>query len=160
MEGVRARPAYVASASVLHIAYDEYIVEFDPGCEAMIFSTDGVPLQGKVLAADNDAASSHYCLGITGGFDGNRRVEHIVPREAVLRGTYEVVIESSCNGMFGVPMNGNLIEPPDVSLCVGFLKRLTHHFLDEQVLWTRICGPRRPEPRRMYICTPSLAQGG
>jgi hypothetical protein len=21
-------------------------VEFDPGCEAMIFSTDGVPLQG------------------------------------------------------------------------------------------------------------------
>ena len=47
---------------------DEFrTIEFDPGYEAMIFSADGVPLQGKVLAADNDAASS---LGITSGFDG------------------------------------------------------------------------------------------
>ena len=54
---------------------------------------------------------------ITSVFDGNRHVERILPREAVLQGTYEVIIESSCNDMFGVPMNGNLIEPPDVSLC-------------------------------------------
>ena len=26
------------------------LVEFDPGCEAMIYSTDGTPLQGKILA--------------------------------------------------------------------------------------------------------------
>ncbi|KAI6046633.1 glycoside hydrolase family 38 protein [Pisolithus marmoratus] len=78
--------------------YERVQLEFDPGCEAMIFSTDGVPLQG-----------------ITGAYGGERRVEHIIPREAVLRGTYEVVIESSCNGMFGVPWNGDAIAPPDMN---------------------------------------------
>ncbi|KAI6019052.1 glycoside hydrolase family 38 protein [Pisolithus microcarpus] len=78
--------------------YERVQLEFDPDCEAMIFSTDGVPLQG-----------------ITGGYGGDRRVEHIIPREAVLRGTYEVVIESSCNGMFGVPWNGDTIAPPDMN---------------------------------------------
>ncbi|KIM65521.1 glycoside hydrolase family 38 protein [Scleroderma citrinum Foug A] len=78
--------------------YERVQLEFDPGCEAMIFSTDGVPLQG-----------------ITGGFGGDRRVEHILPREAVLRGTYEVVVESSCNGMFGVPLRGDIIAPPDMN---------------------------------------------
>ncbi|KAI5983893.1 glycoside hydrolase family 38 protein, partial [Pisolithus albus] len=78
--------------------YERVQLEFDPDCEAMIFSTDGVPLQG-----------------ITGGYGGDRRVEHIIPREAVLRGIYEVVIESSCNGMFGVPWNGDTIAPPDMN---------------------------------------------
>ena len=26
------------------------LVEFDPGCEAMIYSTNGTPLQGEILA--------------------------------------------------------------------------------------------------------------
>ncbi|KAG8215119.1 hypothetical protein J3R82DRAFT_8570 [Butyriboletus roseoflavus] len=46
---------------------------------------------------------------------GDRRVEHIIPREAVERGTYEVVIESSCNGMFGVPWSGDIIAPPEMN---------------------------------------------
>ncbi|OJA11469.1 hypothetical protein AZE42_10275 [Rhizopogon vesiculosus] len=54
-------------------------IEFDPGCEAMILSTYGVPLQG-----------------ITGGYGGDRRVEHIIPPQAVRDGHYAVVIESSC----------------------------------------------------------------
>src|SRR5258708_2993812 len=57
-------------------------VEFDPGCEAMVFNTNGTPLQG-----------------ITGGFGGDRRVDHIIPRSALQAGRYEIVIESSCNGM-------------------------------------------------------------
>ncbi|OSX57004.1 glycoside hydrolase family 38 protein [Postia placenta MAD-698-R-SB12] len=84
-------PAYWAQ-------YERVQFEFDPGCEAMVFTTDGVPLQG-----------------ITGGYGGDRRVEHIIPREAVKAGKYEVVIESSCNGMFGVPWNGDTIEPPDMN---------------------------------------------
>ena len=52
----------------------------------MIYSTDGVPLQG-----------------LTGGSGGDRRVEYILP---VKEGTFEFVIEMSCNGMFGVPWNG------------------------------------------------------
>ncbi|KAG1744557.1 glycoside hydrolase family 38 protein [Suillus paluster] len=79
--------------------YERVQFEFDPGCEAMIFSTDGVPLQG-----------------ITGGYGGDRRVEHIIPPKAVRDGHYAVVIESSCNGMFGVPWNGDTIAPPDVNL--------------------------------------------
>lgn len=78
--------------------YERVQFEFDPGCEAMIFTTDGVPLQG-----------------ITGGYGGDRRVEHIIPPKAVRDGHYSVVIESSCNGMFGVPWNGDTIAPPDMN---------------------------------------------
>jgi alpha-mannosidase len=57
--------------------------------------------------------------GITGGHGGDRRVEHIIPPQAVRDGHYAVVIESSCNGMFGVPWNGDTIAPPDVNfLCL------------------------------------------
>lgn len=63
----------------------------------MIYDVDGTPLQG-----------------ITGGFGGDRRVEYIIPMEARMKGTHEFIIESSCNGMFGVPWNGDTIAPPDV----------------------------------------------
>ncbi|KIJ30485.1 glycoside hydrolase family 38 protein [Sphaerobolus stellatus SS14] len=72
--------------------------EFDPGCEAMIFTTDGVPLQG-----------------ITGGYAGDRRVEFILPPEARKKGTFSFVIEQTCNGMFGVPWSGDTIDPPDMN---------------------------------------------
>ncbi|KDR78195.1 hypothetical protein GALMADRAFT_245234 [Galerina marginata CBS 339.88] len=78
--------------------YERVQFEFDPGCEAMIYSIDGTPLQG-----------------ITGGYGGDRRVEYIIPREARDQGTHEFVIESSCNGMFGVPWNGDTIQPPDMN---------------------------------------------
>lgn len=81
------------------------IVEFDPDCEAMIFTTDGTPLQG-----------------ITGGYGGDRRVEFILPTEARNARKFDFVIESSCNGMFGVPWNGDTIEHPDV--CTQFLLTL------------------------------------
>ncbi|KAJ3503870.1 hypothetical protein NLJ89_g8237 [Agrocybe chaxingu] len=73
--------------------YERVQFEFDPGCEAMIFTTDG----------------------ITGGYGGDRRVEYIIPKEAVESGSHEFVIESSCNGMFGVPWNGDTIQPPDMN---------------------------------------------
>lgn len=66
--------------------------EFDPGCEAMIFTTEGLPLQG-----------------ITGGFGGERRVEFIIPkvdRDLPLR----LYIEVSANGLFGVPDEGKPIH--------------------------------------------------
>ncbi|KAF9558502.1 glycoside hydrolase family 38 protein [Agrocybe pediades] len=78
--------------------YERVQFEFDPGCEAMIYTTDGVPLQG-----------------ITGGYGGDRRVEYIIPQEARDAGVHEFVIESSCNGMFGVPWNGDTIQPPDMN---------------------------------------------
>jgi alpha-mannosidase len=76
--------------------YDRVQFEFDPGCEAMIYTTDGTPLQG-----------------ITGGFGGDRRVEYIFPPDARKRGTHSFVAEATCNGMFGVPWNGDTIQPPD-----------------------------------------------
>ncbi|KAK7035350.1 Glycoside hydrolase, 38 vacuolar alpha mannosidase [Paramarasmius palmivorus] len=78
--------------------YERVQFEFDPGCEAMIYSTDGTPLQG-----------------ITGGYGGDRRVEYIIPMEARQKGTHDFVIESTCNGMFGVPWNGDTIQPPDMN---------------------------------------------
>ncbi|KAJ7199975.1 glycoside hydrolase family 38 protein [Mycena pura] len=74
--------------------YERVQFEFDPGCEAMIFDVDGTPLQG-----------------ITGGYGGDRRVEYIIPPAARKAGIHRFVIESSCNGMFG--MAGGGIGPPD-----------------------------------------------
>ncbi|KAI1787087.1 glycoside hydrolase family 38 protein [Ganoderma leucocontextum] len=82
--------------------YERIQFEFDPDCEAMIFTTDGTPLQG-----------------ITGGYGGDRRVEYIIPPSAVKAGKHELVIESSCNGMFGVPWNGDTIAPPDMNRYFG-----------------------------------------
>lgn len=67
--------------------------EFDPSSEALVYTASGHPLQG-----------------ITGGFGGDRRVEYILPRGVL---THRFVIESSCNGMFGVPQGGDTIAPPD-----------------------------------------------
>jgi hypothetical protein len=53
-------------------------------------------------------------LGITGGFGGDRRVEYIIPLDERKRGTHSFVAEATCNGMFGVPWNGDSIQPPDV----------------------------------------------
>jgi hypothetical protein len=55
---------------------------------------------------------SYYVLGITGGSGGD---EYIIPPEARKQGYHQFVIESSCNGMFGVPWNGHTIAPPDVN---------------------------------------------
>jgi alpha-mannosidase len=57
--------------------------------------------------------------GITGGYGGDRRVEYILQPEDRAKGSYSFVIESSCNGMFGVPWNGDTIAPPDVSILDG-----------------------------------------
>lgn len=51
--------------------------------------------------------------GITGGYGGDRRVEYIIPAEARKKGSHEFVIEQTCNGMFGVPLTGDTIDPPD-----------------------------------------------
>ncbi|VDB95691.1 unnamed protein product [Peniophora sp. CBMAI 1063] len=76
--------------------YEVVQFEFDPGCEGMVFTSDGTPLQG-----------------LTGGSGGDRRVEWILPKEAREEGKVDIVIEVSCNGMFGVPWNGDTIMPPD-----------------------------------------------
>lgn len=109
-------------------------LEFDPSCEAMIFDTEGCPLQG-----------------ITGGGGIDRRVEFILPKEKRASG-YKCAlfslsrpkcasppvfsrrrlttspadyIEVSCNAMFG---NG-LFEtnaPPDMNRFYTASRRLHH----------------------------------
>ncbi|MBW0485150.1 hypothetical protein O181_024865 [Austropuccinia psidii MF-1] len=64
--------------------------EFDPGCEALIYNTDGLPLQG-----------------ITGGKGDSRRVEFIIPEDQRSR-PLEIYIEVSANEMFGVPDEGQI----------------------------------------------------
>ncbi len=59
-------------------------------------------------------------VGITGGFGGDRRVEYIIPLDARKSGTHSFVAEATCNGMFGVPWNGDSIQPPDVCLFTFF----------------------------------------
>jgi alpha-mannosidase len=59
--------------------------------------------------------------GITGGHDEDRCVEYIIPAYACKKGTCEIVIESSCNGMFGVRWNADTAarhdcKPPPLPL--------------------------------------------
>ncbi|GAA5834834.1 hypothetical protein JCM9279_007122 [Rhodotorula babjevae] len=69
--------------------------EFDPSCEAMIFDTEGCPIQG-----------------ITGGYGGDRRVEFILPKTKA--GSYKYYAEVSCNAMFGNGL-GETNGPPDMN---------------------------------------------
>jgi hypothetical protein len=99
----------------------------------MIYDIDGTPLQG-----------------ITGGFGGDRRVEYIIPVDARTKGTHEFIIESSCNGMFGVPWNGDTIAPPDVCSSVPCLEAslLTRNFAaDEQIFPFGVCRFGRSQSR-------------
>ncbi|ORX36383.1 putative alpha-mannosidase [Kockovaella imperatae] len=65
--------------------YERISFEFDCSGEGLIYTPDGLVLHG-----------------LTGGADpGMRRAEYIIPPEARKRGTLDLVIESSCNEMFG-----------------------------------------------------------
>jgi alpha-mannosidase len=72
--------------------YERIQLEFDPSGEALIFTTDGDPIHG-----------------LTGGFDGDRRVEFIIPDKERKAGIAHFYIETSCNRMDG--QNG--LDPPD-----------------------------------------------
>ncbi|WVR08478.1 hypothetical protein IAU60_005533 [Kwoniella sp. DSM 27419] len=72
--------------------YERVQLEFDCSGEAMVFTTEGDPIHG-----------------LTGGFNGDRRVEFIIPKEARDAGIAHYYIEASCNGMFGI----NDMDPPD-----------------------------------------------
>lgn len=59
-------------------------------------------------------------------------MDFIIPSADRKKGTLDLVIESSCNGMFGVPWSGDTIDPPDVRcLCpelgVEVSANLLHH---------------------------------
>ncbi|KAJ9110122.1 hypothetical protein QFC19_001793 [Naganishia cerealis] len=72
--------------------YERVQFEFDGSGEAMVFTTEGLPLQG-----------------LTGGSSDDRRVEFIIPEKMRKASSYTFYIESSCNGMFGI----NNTDPPD-----------------------------------------------
>ncbi|KAF8307864.1 glycoside hydrolase family 38 protein [Clavulina sp. PMI_390] len=80
--------------------YERIQFEFDPGCEAMIYTTSGTPLQGITGGQVNDR-------------DEMRRIEFIISPEARKAGQLDIIIESSCNAMFG-NQSGGEISVPDV----------------------------------------------
>lgn len=70
-------------------------LEFDPGCEAMIFDTEGLPLQG-----------------ITGGGAVNRRVDFpLTPAMCKPGKVTTFYVEVTANAMFGLPSAGNGGDP-------------------------------------------------
>ncbi|KAJ9125450.1 hypothetical protein QFC22_000411 [Naganishia vaughanmartiniae] len=87
-------------------ANEPVIFEFDPECEALIFTP-----QGKALHAITGGPNSDKD-GVPGNQE-DRRVQHVIPQAAVDAGIYEVIIEVSCNGMFGLGMNGYRHQRPD-----------------------------------------------
>ncbi|KAG9021628.1 Glycoside hydrolase, 38 vacuolar alpha mannosidase [Tulasnella sp. JGI-2019a] len=110
-KGMRIGPSWTNHWFKVHLNipcawydYERIQLEFDPGCEAMIFETDGTPLQG-----------------ITGGYDGDRRVDFIIPLDARIKGSLDIVIEVSANGMFGISGVG----PPDVRYPSRYLRHQT-----------------------------------
>ncbi|KAF9975357.1 Glycoside hydrolase, 38 vacuolar alpha mannosidase [Actinomortierella ambigua] len=69
---------------------------WDSNNEAMVWSTDGIPLQG-----------------LTGGGGDTRRIEYVLTKNAKGGERIHLLIEMACNGLFGAGRNGELIAPPD-----------------------------------------------
>ncbi|ORY96481.1 glycosyl hydrolases family 38 N-terminal domain-domain-containing protein [Syncephalastrum racemosum] len=69
------------------------VLQWDMGCEGMVWTTDGIPLQG--LTGQNDQA----------------RHEFIVTERAKAGQTFTFYIEAACNGMFGVGDSGMVPQP-------------------------------------------------
>ena len=65
----------------------------------MIFTTDGDPIHGEYPPAQ--AVPSDICVGLTGAFGEDRRVEFIIPEAERQVGVAHYYIEASCNEMFG-----------------------------------------------------------
>ncbi|KAK0524454.1 Glycoside hydrolase, 38 vacuolar alpha mannosidase [Tilletia horrida] len=70
-------------------------IEFDPSCEALIYTEDGIALQG-----------------ITGGHGEDRRVDYPLTKQW-RKGRNTFYIEVSCNGMFGQSVNFDHDPDPD-----------------------------------------------
>lgn len=82
-------------------------VEFDPSCEALLFTPDGTPLHAITGGANSSKDNRP-------GDQTDRRVEHIIPADAVKAGKYALVVEVSCNAMFGLGGGGYKYQVPDV----------------------------------------------
>lgn len=66
---------------------------WESGCEAMVWTADGNPLQG---------------------LSPNNRTEWVIPSEySKPDKKHTIYIEMACNQMFGVPTGGDTIQPPD-----------------------------------------------
>ena len=68
-------------------------LHWDANNEGMVWSEDGVPLQG-----------------LTGG---GERIEWVLPKEFRDGKEHTIYIEMACNSMFGNPPGGDTIQPPD-----------------------------------------------
>ena len=88
------------------------------------------------------------------GEQKDRRVEHIIPTSVVRAGRYEVIIEVSCNSMFG--LGPYRYQTPDVSLAdrgpacrPGSLDRhgASLIFPDEPDIRAGLCGHRSAQSR-------------
>ncbi|WRT70534.1 uncharacterized protein IL334_007532 [Kwoniella shivajii] len=73
-------------------SYERIQFEFDCSGEGMVFTPEGDPIHG-----------------LTGGFNGDRRVEFIIPDSMRKSGVAHFYIEASCNGMFGI----DDMDPPN-----------------------------------------------
>ncbi|KAG2207470.1 hypothetical protein INT47_004218 [Mucor saturninus] len=74
---------------------EQVVIQWDMGCEGMVWSTDGIPLQG-----------------LTGGSDQSRH-DYIVTEKASTGDKYTFYIEAACNGMFGVGANDAMVADPN-----------------------------------------------
>ncbi|WRT66773.1 uncharacterized protein IL334_003736 [Kwoniella shivajii] len=85
------------------------VFEFDPSCEALICDVNGDPIHG-ITGGPNSTITAYP------GYVEDRRIEQIIPREAVQAGTYECYIEIACNGIFGIGINGYRHHEPDMNM--------------------------------------------
>ncbi|KAI9329689.1 galactose mutarotase-like domain-containing protein [Zopfochytrium polystomum] len=79
-------------------AGEAVVLVFDPDCEGLVFSEDGIPLQG-----------------LTGTDGCERNVEFVVVEKAKGGEEVKLYIEIACNTLFGNGRNGGGINPPDPS---------------------------------------------
>ncbi|KAF9158517.1 Glycoside hydrolase, 38 vacuolar alpha mannosidase [Actinomortierella ambigua] len=118
---------------------------WDSNSEAMVWSTNGIPLQG-----------------LTGGGGDTRRVEYVLTKSAKGGERIHLLIEMACNGLFGAGMN-TPIDPTDenryfqlstVEIAVPN-KDAWHLYFDVQVIlgMAKELAPDNPRGQEaLYVC--------
>lgn len=93
----------------------QVVLDWDMGCEGMVWSTDGVPLQGltggcKSLYYVTWINASHTVVILVAD---QARHNFIVTRKATSGEKFKFYIEAACNGMFGVGANDAMVADPN-----------------------------------------------
>jgi alpha-mannosidase len=91
----------------------EVTLQWDMGCEGLVWSHDGVPLQGLTGGCKEISSCTYILLTFFFLVADQARHEFIISKKAKANEVYLLYIEAACNGMFGVGASDSMVADPN-----------------------------------------------